>query len=245
MSNSEVLVYEKKGRVAVATLNRPELNFANGEMLNKLMNALDDAEKDQNIRCVVIMGAGERAFSGGIDLKHVRSLSQDGQLKFAELVKDVPYRITRFKKPTIAAVHGYAIGLGYMIVVASDIRIAAQDAKFKIPEVELGMYPGSGITVVSLKSGFPPSALYELILTSEEFDVNKADKLGIINKIVPKEKLEEAAMSLARKISQADPAITAQTKELIRDYPSISFDEAEKKETEQHFEFMKRKFQRK
>nr|MDO8134903.1 enoyl-CoA hydratase/isomerase family protein [Candidatus Njordarchaeum guaymaensis] len=242
MSGAEVVLYEKKGRVAVITLNRPELNFANGELLNKLMSALNDAEEDQNIRCVLIMGAGEKAFSGGIDLKYVRSLTQDGQVKFAELVKDVAYRIARFKKPTIAAVHGYAIGLGYMIVVASDIRVAAQDAKFKIPEVELGMYPGSGITVISLKSGFPPSALYELILTCEEFDVNKADKLGIINKIVPKEKLEEAALSLARKISLADPAITAQTKKLIRDYPSISFDEAEKRETEQHFEFMKRRF---
>nr|MDO8099478.1 enoyl-CoA hydratase/isomerase family protein [Candidatus Njordarchaeota archaeon] len=242
MGDPEVLLHEKKGRVAIITLNRPEHNFANGELLNKLMTALDDAEEDQNIRCVVITGAGERAFSGGIDLKHVRSLGRDGQVEFAELVKDVAYRIARFKKPTIAAVHGYAIGLGYLIAVAADIRIAAQDTKFKIPEVELGMFPGSGITVVSLKGGCLPSSLYELILTCEEFDVSKAEKLGIINKIVPGEKLEESALSLARKISLADPAITAQIKNLIRDYPTIGFDEAQRRETELHFDYMKRKF---
>jgi enoyl-CoA hydratase len=245
MGNPEVLLYEKKGRVAVITLNRPELNFANGEMLEKLMAALKDAEGDQNVRCVVIMGSGEKAFTGGIDLKYLRTLDQDGQLRFAELVNAVAYRIARFKKPTIAAVHGYVIGLGFMVALASDMRVAAQDTKFKIPEVELGMYPGSGITVVSLKSGHLPSALYELILTCEEFDVNRAEKLGIVNKIVPKEKLEEAALSLARKISLADPVITEQIKKLIRDYPSIGFDEAEKKETEMHFDYMKRKFQRK
>jgi len=242
MGSPEVLLYEKKGRVAIITLNRPELNFANGEMLNKLMVALNDAEEDQNVRCVVIMGAGERAFSGGIDLKYVRSLTRDGQFKFAELVKDVAYTIARFKKPSIAAVHGHAIGLGYLIAVAADIRIAAQDSKFKIPEVELGMYPGSGITVISLKSGSLPSSLYELILTCEEFDVSKAEKLGIINKIVPREKLEESALSLARKISLADPAITTQVKKLIRDYPTIGFDEAERRETELHFDYMKRRF---
>jgi len=141
MGNPEVLLYEKKGRVAIITLNRPELNFANGELLNKLMTALDDAEEDQNIRCVVITGAGERAFSGGIDLKHVRALARDGQVEFAELVKDVAYRVARLKKPTIAAVHGHTIGLGYMIAVVADMRVATQDTKFKIPEVELGIYP--------------------------------------------------------------------------------------------------------
>jgi enoyl-CoA hydratase/carnithine racemase len=130
-----------------------------------------------------------------------------------------------------------------MIAMASDIRVAAQNTTFKIPEVELGMFPGSGLTVVSLKNAFSPSHLLELILTSKEFDTSKADRLGLINRVVSFEELEEVALSLAKKISMADPDIAIQIKKLIRCYPAMGFDEAEKKETEMHFEYMKRKFQ--
>jgi enoyl-CoA hydratase/carnithine racemase len=132
-----------------------------------------------------------------------------------------------------------------MIAIASDIRVAAANTVFKIPEVELGMFPGSGLTVVSLKNAFPPSHLLELILTCKEFDANKADRLGLINKVVSQEELEETAFSLAKKISLADPAIATPIKKLIRCYPAMGFDEAEKKETELHFEYMKRRFQAK
>jgi enoyl-CoA hydratase len=243
MSKSENVLYEKKGRVAVIKLNRPELNLIDGPLLDRLSDSLKDAEGDQNIRCILFMGAGTKAFSAGIDLKYLSSLGKDGQLKFAESTNGLVYRIAKTSKPTVAAVHGHVIGLGYMIAMASDIRVAAQDTTFKIPEVELGMFPGSGLTVVSLKSAFPPSHLLELILTSKEFDTSKAERLGLINRVVPFEELEEVALSLAKKISTADPDIAVPIKKLIRCYPAMGFDEAEKKETEMHFEYMKRKFQ--
>lgn len=243
MSNSETMLYDKKGKVAVIKLNRPELNLIDGTVLDRLSDSLKDAEGDQNIRCILLMAAGTKALSAGIDLKYLSSLSKDGQLKFAEQTNETVYRIARSSKPTVAAIHGHVIGLGYMIAMASDIRVAAQNTTFKIPEVELGMFPGSGLTVVSLKSAFPPSHLLELILTSKEFDVNRADKLGLINRIVSSEELEDAALSLAKKISMADPGIAVPIKKLIRCYPAMGFDEAEKKETEMHFGYMKRRFQ--
>jgi enoyl-CoA hydratase/carnithine racemase len=245
MSGSDTVLYEKKGKLAVIKLNRPELNLIDGTILNKLSESLKDAEGDQSIRCILFMGAGKKAFSAGIDLKYVSSLPKDGQLKFAEQTNEVVYRIAKSSKPTVAALHGHAIGLGYMIAMASDIRVAAANTVFKIPEVELGMFPGSGLTVVSLKNAFPPSHLLELVLTCKEFDANKADRLGLINRVVSEEELEETAFSLAKKISLADPAIATPIKKLIRCYPAMGFDEAEKKETELHFEYMKRRFQAK
>jgi enoyl-CoA hydratase/carnithine racemase len=243
MSGAELVLYEKKGRVATVKLNRPDLNLIDGVVLNKLSDSMKDAEGDQDIRCIVLMGAGAKAFSAGIDLKYLSSQSKDGQLKYAELSNNLVYRIAKSDKPTVAAVHGHVIGLGYMIAMAADIRVAAQDTTFKIPEVELGMFPGSGLTVVSLKNAFPPSHLLELILTSKEFDVNRADRLGLVNRIVSLQELEETALSLAKKISMADPNVAVPIKKLIRCYPANGFDEAEKKETEMHFDYMKRRFQ--
>jgi enoyl-CoA hydratase/carnithine racemase len=206
------------------------------------MECLKDAESDANIRCALLTSAGKKAFSAGIYLKYVSSLPEDGRVKFGQLTHDLVYELARFDKPTIAAVHGHVIGMGYMLAMAADIRVVAQDAVFKIPEVELGMFPGSGITVLSLKSGIAPSQLFELILTCREFGAAEADKLGLVNRMVSLDGLEEATMSLAKKISFADPGVALPIKKLIRDYEAAGFDEAQKKETELHFNYMKRKF---
>jgi enoyl-CoA hydratase/carnithine racemase len=207
-----------------------------------LNDCLNDAESDANIRCFLLTGVGKKAFSAGIDLKYVSSLPSDGQEKFAELTNQLVYRIARFRKPTIAAVHGHAIGMGYMLAMAADIRVVAQNAVFKIPEVELGMFPGSGITILSLKNGFPPSQLLELTLTCREFGATEAESLGVVNKLVQFEELEDAALALAKKISLADPAVSAPIKQLIRDYAAVGFDKSQEKETEIHFAYMKRRF---
>ena len=242
MSGSDSVLYEKKGRVAVAKLDRPELNLVDGNVVARLNECLNDAEGDANTRCLLLMGSGKKAFSAGIDLKYVSALPGDGQQKFAELTNELVYRIARFKKPTIAAVHGHAIGMGYMLAMAADIRVVSQNTVFKIPEVELGMFPGSGITVLSLKNGFPPSQLLELTLTCREFGAAEAESLGVVNKVVPFEGLEEAALALAKKISLADSAVSVPIKQLIRDYAALGFDKSQEKETEIHFAYMKRRF---
>jgi enoyl-CoA hydratase/carnithine racemase len=242
VSSSDTVLYEKKGKIAVAKLNRPELNLVDGNVVSRLNECLNDAEDDASTRCLLLTSAGKKAFSAGIDLKYVSSLSGDGQLKFAESTNELVYRIAKFKKPTIAAVHGHVIGMGYMLAVATDIRVVAQDTVFKIPEVELGMFPGSGITILSLKNGFPPSQLLELILTYREFSAAETEKFGLVNKLVTLEGLEEAALSLAKKISLADSAVAVPIKQLIRDYEAAGFDQSQKKETELHFAYMKRRF---
>jgi enoyl-CoA hydratase/carnithine racemase len=242
VSSSDTVLYEKKGKVAVAKLNRPELNLVDGNVVSGLNECLNDAEDDANTRSFLLTSVGKKAFSAGIDLKYVSSLPGDGQQKFAESTNELVYRIARFKKPTISAVHGHAIGMGYMLAVATDIRVVAQDTVFKIPEVELGMFPGSGITILSLKNGFPPSQLLELILSCREFSATETEKFGLVNKLVTLDGLEEAALSLAKKISMADLAVAVPIKQLIRDYEAAGFDQSQKKETELHFAYMKRKF---
>jgi enoyl-CoA hydratase/carnithine racemase len=242
LSSSDTILYEKKGRVAVAKLNRPELNLVNGDVVARLNECLSDAEQDANTRCFLLTGVGKKAFSAGIDLKYVSSMSGEGQQEFAESTNKLVYRLASFKKPTIAAVHGHAIGMGYMLAMAADIRVVAQNAVFKIPEVELGMFPGSGITVLSLKNGFPPSQLLELTLTCREFGAVEAEGLGVVNKIVSFEQLEEAALALGKKISLADSAVSVPIKQLIRDYPATGFDKSQEKEYEIHFAYMKRRF---
>ena len=106
MSGSDTVLYEKKGKIAVIKLNRPELNLIDGTVLNTISDSLKDAEGDQIIRCILFMSAGKKAFSAGIDLKYVSSLPKDGQLKFGEQRNEVGYIIAKSRRRTIAAGHG-------------------------------------------------------------------------------------------------------------------------------------------
>ena len=137
--NFETLLYSKNDGVAVVTLNRPKvLNAMNQRLWIDLQSALDDARTDPQIKVVVLTGQG-RAFSSGADLKESRTRSIEAYRSYLESLQEVSRMIIRFPKPTVAAINGFALGSGYELALACDIRIAAQEAQIGSPEANLSI----------------------------------------------------------------------------------------------------------
>jgi len=199
------LIYEKRDNIAVITINRPEvLNALNRETLLELSAALRDAEEDPNIRVIIITGAGEKAFCAGADVREFRDKSLTEVLEFIELGHKVFAMIENLSKPVIALVNGYALGGGLELALACDFIIASTNAKLGQPEVNLGLIPGWGATqklakIVGLRKA------RELILLGETISAEEAFRIGLVDKVVPPERLWEEALQLAKKLIEKSP----------------------------------------
>lgn len=199
MSRFEAIIYEKRENVAWVTLNRPEvLNAQNDQMRQELRRALEDAWDDENINVIVITGSGERAFSAGADISEFPVLTSIDMRRrrerpgITELVRSIP-------KPIIAAVNGYALGAGCELAMACDIIIASENAKFGQPEIKIGIIPGRGATQL-LPRHIGEKRAKELIFTGDSISATEAERLGMINKVVPLDELKEAVDELVGKL---------------------------------------------
>ena len=219
MSNS-VILYEKRGPTALVTLNRPEkMNASNDEMAQELVNCLENIDKDKDVRVVVITGAG-KAFCAGADLRE-RFLPKIEQRKKGAL-KDVTEEfsevgalaLSRLRKVTIAAVNGIASGVGCTLALGCDIRIAAATAKFGFPFLRVGILPEFGATYY-LPRLVGIGKACELVFTGQSLEAEEAEKIGLVNKIVPPEKLMDEAMAMAQKIAQMPPLALAVSKRAL------------------------------
>jgi crotonobetainyl-CoA hydratase/dehydration protein DpgD len=188
---SETVVrYEKKDHVAYVTMDRPEvLNAMNRRMHEELAGIWDDVEADDDIRVVVLTGAGDRAFSVGQDLKERARLDESGETPstFGSAGQPGHPRLTdRFtlSKPVVARVLGYALGGGFELVLACDIVVAAEDAVFALPEVRLGLIPGAG-GVFRLPRQLPQKVAMGYLLTGRRMDAATALRYGLVNEVVP------------------------------------------------------------
>jgi len=198
------IIYEKKNGVAWVTLNRPEaLNALARLTWRELVEAMDLAEKDDEVRVVVLTGAG-RAFCAGDDINDLATIQDafDAKAYFKEIIKAVK-RFDEFKKPVIAAVNGIAYGGGCEITVGCDIAIASENARFAQPEGKIGAWPP--LAAVRLPSIIGKAKAMEIMLTGEPIDAKEAERVGLVNKVVPPEKLEEAVMEMAKKIMRVAP----------------------------------------
>ena len=208
----ETVLYERRGPIALLTLNRPDkLNAVNAQMVAELGQALDDAETDDRIRAVVLCGAG-RAFSAGFDL----DMGDGSGIEFlrGELRKDfdVIMRFWDFPKPTVAAVHTYCLGSGMEMAVACDITVAAEGCRFGAPEVKFG----SGIVALILPWVIGLKQAKELLLTGDDrVSAERALALGLVNRVVPEERCLEEALAIARAIAANDRVVVAVTKQAI------------------------------
>ncbi len=206
----DTLLYETRGTAALITLNRPEkLNAINGPMVKDLGRALDEAEADDQVRTIIVNGAG-RAFSAGFDLG---GTGEPVALR-QELIDDFDI-IMRFwdsAKPTIAAVHTYCLGSAMELAVACDITISAEDCRFGAPEVQFG----SGIVALILPWLIGPKLSKEFLLTGDdEIDAQRALETGLVNKVVPAEALLEEALKYAARLATNDQLAVALTKQAI------------------------------
>jgi len=208
----ETITFERQGPIGVITLNRPDkLNAIDQTMVKEILRAQQAAEVDDEVRVVVLNGAG-RAFCAGFDLQQPGSEKAKGVAEWrALLIEDFEMIIGFWElaKPTISAVHGYVLAGGFEMAVSCDITIAAESAKFGEPELKFG----AGIVALVLPWITGPKQAKELLFTgNDRIPADRALSLGLINKIVPDGEHMDAAMAMARDIAVMDPAKLAMTK---------------------------------
>jgi enoyl-CoA hydratase len=196
----ECVIYDKRDGVAIIRLNRPQvLNAMNKRLWLDMQAALDDAREDEQIKVVVVTGEG-RAFSTGADLKESKTRSIELYRDYLVSLQEVSRTIIRFEKPTIAAVNGFAIGSGYELALACDIRIAAEEAKIGSPEAKVtSSVTGGAFRLVQDLIG--PGKARELLFTGEYIDGVEAQRIGLVNRAVPLENLMATVMEMAAKIA--------------------------------------------
>lgn len=209
----ETIKTETRGAVYLITLNRPQaLNALNGQLLDELGAALDGADMDDGIRCIVITGS-EKAFAAGADIKEMQPKTYMGAYgeDFFSRAWD---RITRCRKPMIAAVSGFALGGGCELAMVCDFIIAADNAKFGQPEIKLGVMPGLGGTQ-RLTRFVGKSKAMEMCLTGRMMDAAEAERSGLVSRVVPVAELLNDAMKTAEAIAEMSLPIAMMTKETI------------------------------
>jgi enoyl-CoA hydratase len=209
------VLYEKQGHVAVVTMNRPDVrNAINAEMLCRLADAWQDVNEDDAVRAAIFTGAGDRAFCAGADLDRLVRMMQGlrpPEDEFDERIRnDIPIiykgllRNYEVKKPIIAAVKGFCVAGGTEMLQATDIRVAADDARFAIAEVKHSLFPMGGSTV-RLARQIPFCHAMEVLLTGEQFSAETALRIGLINKVVPASRVMEEAHRYADVIARNGP----------------------------------------
>jgi enoyl-CoA hydratase len=215
MSGFETLIYEKKDEIAYVTLNRPQaLNVYNIRMRDDLYQVLGAIKDDPEVRVVIFRGAGGKAFCAGADLSEFLSAPSPVVARQARFERDVWGLFLSVPQPIIAAVHGYVLGSGIEIALCCDIRIASEDAKFGLPEVGLGIIPAAGGTQTLPRTIGIGKAL-EMLLANRRLTAEEAFHAGLVNQVVPKNKLLETAEEMARKIASFYPMAVKNAKQAV------------------------------
>ena len=207
--------FEKQGNVAVLTIDRPEaLNALNSQVLCDLDAAISQVEADDEVRVVVLTGAG-RSFVAGADIGEMVNFSAIDGKKFGVHGGSIFLRLENLSKPVIAAINGFALGGGCELAMACDIRIASEKAKFGQPEVGLGITPGFGGTQRLARIVGVSNAM-ELILTAKNINAQQAKEIGLVSHVYPPEELMDKAMELAQAIAANAQVAVRQSKAAIR-----------------------------
>ncbi|NHI94218.1 MAG: enoyl-CoA hydratase/isomerase family protein [Candidatus Lokiarchaeota archaeon] len=207
----KTIIIRREEYIAFLIINRPnKLNALNKQLKLEISRALDEFERDNKIKVIIISGTGSKAFSVGDDISEFESRTK-GDFK---LLQDLTNQIANLKKIVIASIDGYALGGGCEIALACDFRIATKNSKFGLPEINLGLIPGAGGSQHLPRLIGKANAL-ELIVTGEHIDANKAKEIGLINYIVEYDELEKKTLDLAKKIGDKDLKSLQAAKELV------------------------------
>ncbi|MGQ9538579.1 MAG: enoyl-CoA hydratase/isomerase family protein [Candidatus Bathycorpusculaceae bacterium] len=220
------ILYEKSEGVATITINRPEaLNAFNAEVVGEILQALEDTKTDENIRVVVLTGAGEKAFSAGADIKAMKGMNALKARELSQMGEKLCTALENLEKPVIAAINGYALGGGLEVAMACDLRIASENARMGQTEINIGLIPGWGGTQ-RLTRLIGATKAKELIFTGKMVDAKTAEQLGLVNVVVPADKLRETVRQFALEIAQKAPVALKVAKALINKGAEISLDAA-------------------
>ncbi len=216
---ADELLRERRGHIELLTINRPEArNAINRATALALSEALDDCETDDDVWVVVLTGADNKAFSAGMDLKAFATgefpITEKG---FGGITK------RDFPKPLIAAVNGSALAGGFEIMISCDMVVAADHAKFGIPEAQRGLIAGGG-GLIRLPKRVPLTIAYEMALTADPIDAARAYELGLVNRVVPGDQVLDTAIALAERIAKNAPLAVRVSKSVIKQATEFSED---------------------
>jgi enoyl-CoA hydratase len=212
---SDVLLKEKlEGRVGVLTINRPEkMNALNGEVRRALMGALEEFRTDDDVRVVVLTGAGEKAFMAGADIGEFKDATPAQQYRNMQR-GNVYSAMESFPKPVIVMIHGFCLGGGCELSMACDIRIASDTARIGQPEINLGLIPGGGGTQ-RLPRLVGEGRAMKMIYTGKMISAEEAGRIGLVDEVVPADELRERTLEIARTIGSKSPIALKAAKESI------------------------------
>ncbi len=229
--NGEIKLDVKDG-IAIITISRPEkLNSVTWEMLDDFEEKMSQMTNDPNITVVVFTGEGNKAFCAGFDLNLIKSLHGDEHTRFfSTLARTMKLLKNSRNTVTIAALNGYTIGFGAMIAVASDFRFFAQDAIFKLPEIDIDVFPGSG-AASNLIHLVGPARTKDILMTARPVGAQEALRIGLADRIFAKEELLEKTIEFANLLKQKNRKILAQVKTLVDAMTDLDIEAAAEIET--------------
>ncbi len=211
----ETLIIEREEPVGIIKLNRPPVNPLSVKLYHELYDAVCEFENDDAIGAIIITGNGDKAFAAGLDIKDVMGKSAVETLDFLWTAPRKAFdKLTGIGKPTIAALFGLALGGGCEVALCCDLRIAAEDTVIGLPEIGLGIMPGSGATQ-RLPRLIGVAKAKEMIYTGDNINAAEAYRVGLVNKVVPKDKLMEEAKAMAKKLAAKPKAAFALIKRCI------------------------------
>jgi cyclohexa-1,5-dienecarbonyl-CoA hydratase len=214
---SRNILYESAEDMAKITINRPPLNVLNIEALMELNTALERARDDSNVKVIVIKGAGEKAFSAGLDIKdHFPERIETALSTFNRTFQ----LLVSVDKPTLAVVQGFALGGGCELACGCDMIVASEKGQFGQPEISVGAIPS--VAAVLLPRLVWRKKAFELILTGEVIDAVEAKRIGLVNHVVPPEKLDEKTIELVGKLKDKSPVVVKLTRMAL--YHSVDLD---------------------
>lgn len=221
----EFVTYEVEGAVGIITINRPKaLNALNSAVLDELNQTLDAVDQNE-IRCLILTGAGEKSFVAGADIGEMSTLTKAEGEAFGKKGNDVFRKLETFPIPVIAAVNGFALGGGCEISMSCDIRICSENAMFGQPEVGLGITPGFGGTQ-RLARTVGVGMAKQMIYSARNIKADEAYRIGLVNAVYPAEELIPAAQKLASTIAKNAPIAVRNCKKAINDGLQVDMDQA-------------------
>ncbi len=231
MASYETITVERRGRVAILTINRPDkLNALSSTVHSEGVAALDELKRDDEVRVVVITGAGEKSFIAGADISEFQDKTPVTQRNtFTE--RSLFNSLDTFPKPVIAMINGFCLGGGNELAMACDIRIASENARFSQPEINLGIMCGGGGTQRLPKLVGEGRAM-QMVLTGDMIDAPTAERFGLVNHVYPLADLEAETMSLAEKIAEKAPIALQLSKEAVKFASRSNLDEGLRREVD-------------
>ncbi|MBS7632280.1 enoyl-CoA hydratase/isomerase family protein [Candidatus Bathyarchaeota archaeon] len=220
------IIYERSDQIATITLNRPEaLNAFSKEVIEEVLQAIEDIKQDENVRAVILTGSGEKAFSAGADIKAMKGMNALKARELSLMGEKLCCSLESLEKPVIAALNGYALGGGLEVAMSCDLRIASETSRMGQTEINIGLIPGWGGTQ-RLTRLVGPGKAKEMVFTGKLVDAKTAEQLGIVNMVVPADKLRETARQLALELVAKAPVAIKVAKALINKGAEISLDAA-------------------